>query len=70
MKQVKTKSGKLVYIHYVPFTMDYVIVGESDEKTKLFKLSVTEIDEDEKELKAYLLEEAAKRYPDIGGGST
>ncbi len=65
MKQVKTKEGLSVYIHYVPFTMTYVIVGESEEKIRLFKISIAEIDEEEKKLKTYLLEEIEKRYPDI-----
>lgn len=65
MKQVKTKEGQSLYIHYVPYTMQYVIVGESEEKIKLFKISITEIDEDEQTLKAYLLEEVQKRYPDV-----
>lgn len=64
MKQVKTKAGQLVYIHYVPFDMSYVIVGETVEKKKLFKISTADIDEDEKQLEAYLLEDVQRRYPD------
>lgn len=68
MKQVKTKEGLSVYIHYVPFTMSYVIVGESIKKIKLFKININDIDEDEKKLKVYLLKEIEKRYPDIDTG--
>lgn len=68
MKQVKTTSGKLVYIHYVPFTMNYVVVSEHEEKKKLFKLSLAEIDEDQIQFGKYLLGEVQKRYPDIDRG--
>jgi hypothetical protein len=62
MESEKVKWGdKMLYVHHISPRGDYILVSESPEKTKLFKLAVADLDEEGKKLCADLLEQVEKQ---------
>lgn len=62
MEQLQAKLGEdVVYIHHVDPDKLYALVAYSLEKTKLFKVDITDLEVDDKKLSAYLLVQVEKR---------
>lgn len=54
-------DNKEVFIHHVDPDKSYAIIGMSLEKSKLFKVDITDLEVDLKKLEAYLLVQVEKR---------
>jgi len=61
MEPLQAKLGiKQVYIHHVDPSKLYAIIAYGLEKTKLFKVDITDLEVDDKKLEAYLLVQVEK----------